>query len=277
MTIDELARQAQLPVRTVREYHTLRLLPPPDRHGRVGVYDPGHLQRLELIARLQRRGYSLAGIRDLLQAWATGADLTSVLGIEPGPAALDEMPLRLTGPELRDRVPALTGRALAGACEAGLVRPDEDGFLVRSPALLALVADGTNAGIPVSDMLSLADTLRGQLGSLADTIAELIAERLMPMLRDGQNPGDIVPLLQRGRVLLLQAAASTLADKLAAALRQRSAGADGAGLRAALDQIRVGAVADGSGNIGYPGRDDQGRRAHMAQRPDTSVSSPDRI
>jgi len=252
MTIDELARRAQLPVRTVREYHTLRLLPPPERRGRVGVYDPSHLRRLELIARLQRRGYSLAGIRDLLQAWATGADLTSVLGMEPGPAALDEMPLRLTGPELRDRVPALTGPALAGACEAGLVRPDDDGFLVRSPALLALVADGTSAGIPIGDMLSLAEALRGQLGSLADTIAELIADRLLPTLRAGQNPGDIVPLLQRGRVLLLQAAASMLADSLAAALSQRSDGAGGAELRAALDQIRVGAVADGAGNIGYP-------------------------
>src|SRR5215471_17323075 len=43
MSIDELARQAQLPVRTVREYHTLRLLPPPERRGRVGVYEPAHL------------------------------------------------------------------------------------------------------------------------------------------------------------------------------------------------------------------------------------------
>src|SRR5215467_2954519 len=174
MTIDELARRARLPVRTVREYHALRLIPPPERQGRVGIYGPRHLERLELIARLQRRGYSLAGIRDLLQAWATGADLTSVLGIEPGPAALDEVPLRLTGQELRERVPALTGRTLDQAREAGLVQPGDDDFLVRSPALLALVADGANAGVPVSDMLSLAGTLRDQLGSLADTIAELI-------------------------------------------------------------------------------------------------------
>src|SRR5262245_31586910 len=108
MTIDELARQAELPVRTIREYHTMRLLPRPERRGRVGYYGPGHVHRLELIARLQRRGYSLAGIRDLLQAWAAGADLTSLLGIEPGQAPgapLDEMPLRLTRDELLARVP----------------------------------------------------------------------------------------------------------------------------------------------------------------------------
>ncbi len=33
LTIDDLARRVQLPVRTIREYHTMRLLPPPERQG----------------------------------------------------------------------------------------------------------------------------------------------------------------------------------------------------------------------------------------------------
>ena len=69
LTIDDLARRVQLPVRTIREYHTMRLLPPPERQGRLGLYGDRHVQRLRLITRLQRRGYSLAGIRDLLGAW----------------------------------------------------------------------------------------------------------------------------------------------------------------------------------------------------------------
>jgi DNA-binding transcriptional MerR regulator len=250
MTIDELARRTQLPVRTIREYHTMRLLPPPQRRGRMGFYDAGHVRRLELIARLQGRGYSLAGIRDLLQAWAAGVDLTSLLGIEPGRAPLDEMPLRLTKAELLGRVPALSGPVLPRASAAGLVEPDGDDFLVRSPALLALVGDGERAGIPITDMLSLAATLRDQLSSLAEIIADLTAYRLLPALRAGQNPGQLVPLLQRGRLLLLQGVASLLADSLAEALLQRSAEADGGMvLRAALEQIRVGVVADASGSI----------------------------
>src|SRR5215469_4506407 len=141
MTIDDLARQSLLPVRTIREYHTMRLLPPPARRGRVGIYGRQHVQRLELIARLQRRGYSLAGIRDLLQAWDAGAGLTSVLGVEPSLGALDEPPLRLTRAELQTRLPALAGQCLTDACAAGLVQPAGEEFLVRSPALLALVAD----------------------------------------------------------------------------------------------------------------------------------------
>jgi DNA-binding transcriptional MerR regulator len=253
MTIDELARRAQMPVRTIREYHTMRLLPPPQRRGRVGYYGSVHVERLELIARLQRRGYSLAGIGDLLQAWAAGTDLTALLGIEPALAPLDELPLRLTSDELLARVPALSGPCLASARDAGLIQPDGDGYFVRSPALLALVADGVAAGVPASDMLDLASMLRHQLSSVADDLADLIASRLLPAaVHLSGDPSDLVPLLQRGRLLLLQAAASTLADRLGAALLSHSAGlAGGDTLRAALDQIRVGAVGDASGNTSH--------------------------
>jgi DNA-binding transcriptional MerR regulator len=254
MTVDELARRAELPVRTIREYHTMRLLPAPQRHGRVGYYGAEHLERLELIARLQRRGYSLAGIRDLLQAWADGTGLTALLGVEPTPAPLDELPLRLTGDELLARVPALSGTYLAMASDAALIQPSGDGYLVRSPALLALVADGTAAGIPVSDMLELAATLRVQLSAVADALAELLVVRLLPAVHQGnqgRQPSDLVPLLQRARTLLLQGAASTLADRLAAAMLAQSAGlADGEALRAALARISVGAVGDASGSPG---------------------------
>jgi len=250
MTIDELARQLLIPVRTIREYHTMRLLPPPARRGRVGIYGPAHVQRLELIARLQRRGYSLAGIRDLLEAWGAGADLTSLLGVGPGQAALDETPLRLTSAELSARLPGLTGDALDRAREAGLITQAGDEFVVRSPALLALVTDGVNAGVPVAGMLDLVDILHRELTVLAGLIAEHIADRLLPAMKPGQDPGDLAQLLQRGRALLLQGTASTLADRLGAAIIARADSIDnGATLREAFERIRVRAVADSAGRI----------------------------
>src|SRR6201993_3696180 len=141
LTIDDLARRVQLPLRTIREYHTMRLLPPPERRGRLGLYGGQHVQRLRLIARLQRRGYSLAGIRDLLGAWESGTDLTTLLGVDQGQAVLDETPLRLTRAELLRRLPALEG-SMDRAATAGLVRSHgADHFIVRSPALLTLAAD----------------------------------------------------------------------------------------------------------------------------------------
>jgi DNA-binding transcriptional MerR regulator len=244
MTIDALASRAQLPVRTIREYHTMRLLPPPQRRGRVGFYGQGHSKRLELITRLQRRGYSLAGIRDLLQAWQDGTDLTSLLGVEPG-QALDETPLRLTRAELEQRIPALSGQALSDATSAGLIHPDGDDFLVRSPALLGFVADGAAAGLPLPDLLELASAVRRELAGLAEVVADIIVGRLLPA-----SPANLASVVQRARMLLLQGAASILADQLGAALLKRSADTQaGAALRAAIEQIRVGAVADSAGNL----------------------------
>jgi DNA-binding transcriptional MerR regulator len=251
LTIDDLARQVGLPVRTIREYHTMRLLPPPERRGRLGLYGTQHIQRLQLITRLQRRGYSLAGIRDLLGAWQSGTDLTTVLGVDQSQPALDETPLRLTRAELFQRLPALESAALSRAGQIGLVRPHgEDHFLVRSPALLGMVADWVKAGIPLDQALDVIEVLTGDLGALAHKLAGLIAGLIRAPASAAGGGGELPDLLRRGRPLLLQGAASTLADCLGAALAERADAADDGGrLRAALDDIRVGAVADSAGTI----------------------------
>jgi DNA-binding transcriptional MerR regulator len=247
LTIDDLARKAGLPVRTIREYHTMRLLPPPERRGRVGLYGPAHVQRLQLIARLQRRGYSLAGIRDLLGAWESGTDLTTLLGVDEGQAVLDEAPLRLTRAELLRRLPALDG-SMDRASQAGLVRSHgADHFIVRSPALLGLAADWVRAGVPLADVLDVMQVLTGELGALGRTLAGLIADRISPSA--AATAGELPGLLQRGRPLLLQGVASTLADRLGAALAQRAAAAGDSRLRSALDSVSVGAVRDSAGTI----------------------------
>ena len=256
LTIDDLARQVQLPVRTIREYHTMRLLPPPERRGRLGLYGDRHVQRLRLISRLQRRGYSLAGIRDLLVAWERGTDLVTVLGVDGSQAALDETPLRLTRAELLDRLPALDAEALGRASQSGLIRPHgDDHFLVRSPALLGLVADGVHLGVPLADMLTFTETLREDLAALADKLAGLIVTRVWEPVSASGRASELPDLFRRGRLLILQGAASMLADRLADALAGRAATArHGDQLLAALDEIRVGAVADAAGTIHRPGR-----------------------
>jgi DNA-binding transcriptional MerR regulator len=251
LTIDDLARRVRLPVRTIREYHTMRLLPPPERRGRLGLYGSRHVQRLQLIARLQRRGYSLAGIRDLLGAWESGTDLTTLLGVDQSPAALDETPLRLTRAELLQRLPALDPAALSRAGQIGLVRPHgEDHVVVRSPALLGLVADWVRAGVPIEAALDLIEVLTDDLGALARALAGLIVGRIWPPVSATSRAGELPDVLRRARPLLLQGVASTLADRLGAALAERAdTVGDGGRLRAALDEIRVGAVADSAGTI----------------------------
>jgi len=229
----------------------MRLLPPPERRGRLGLYGDRHVQHLRLITRLQRRGYSLAGIRDLLRAWESGTDLVTLLGVDESQAALDETPLRLTRAELFQRLPALEEATLGRASRIGLVRPHgEDHFLVRSPALLGLAADWTGAGVALDEALDLIEVLADDLGALARKLADLIVERIWEPVPAVGGARELTDLLRRGRPLLLQGAASALADRLGAALAERAdTASDGGRLRAALDEIRVGAVADSAGTI----------------------------
>ena len=84
LTIDELAHAAGVVVSTVRLYQNRGLLPPPVKRGRVGYYGVDHLGRLRLVGELQDRGFSLAGIKALLDGMDRGESLQAVLGVEGG-------------------------------------------------------------------------------------------------------------------------------------------------------------------------------------------------
>lgn len=66
--IDELAQRAQLPVDTIRYYAREGLLPPSVPSGRNRLYGPEHLDRLQRVKELQERRFSLAAIRDVVNA-----------------------------------------------------------------------------------------------------------------------------------------------------------------------------------------------------------------
>ena len=198
-SVDELARQAGLPVRTIREYQTLGVLPAPRRRGRVGIYGTSHLIRLELIGRLQARGYSLAGIRDLLGAWRDGADLGEVLGLapdqlvhldEPGvPATLDQLATVLAS-LVPDRLDELLATGAIEAC-------GPDRYCIPSPSLLQLAIDALGAGYAPEQVLALLQTIGAAAGTVADaTIALLGAPS------PDADPDRLLALAERGRGLL---------------------------------------------------------------------------
>src|SRR4051794_23494535 len=70
--IEELANVTGTTVRTLQSYRNRGLLPPPRREGRIALYSDVHVERLELIASLILRGYSLNAVAELLDGLGRG-------------------------------------------------------------------------------------------------------------------------------------------------------------------------------------------------------------
>jgi DNA-binding transcriptional MerR regulator len=199
LSVDELARRAGLPVRTIREYQTMGVLPPPERRGRVGVYRTTHLLRLELIGRLQQRGYSLAGIRDLVRSWRDGADLGEVLGLEPDQLVhLDEPGTPATLTQLTAVLPTLVPGRIDELVACGVVEVCGPGrYCVPSPSLLQLTVDALAAGYEAERVLTLLATIRDATAEIAGAAVALLADR-----PPGSDLEQLLALATRGRGLL---------------------------------------------------------------------------
>lgn len=176
-TVDELAAAAGLPVRTVRHYQSEKLLPAPERQGRIALYDEDHLDRLELIARLRDRGLKLSAIRDAFKRIEKGElwlDDWLGVGDELRAPWSEERPIVLSDAELSDRVEHRPG-AVAALTEAGVVRRQQglsDTYLVPSPAALDITLELDRAGVDIDTATEAAAIMRKHLKR---TSADLVA------------------------------------------------------------------------------------------------------
>ncbi len=232
-SIDELAQLAGVPSRTIREYRTIGLLAPPRKVGRVGVYVDEHLRRLALIGRMQARGYSLAGIRDLLDAWSSGESLDDVIG----DSGFDEATQSLTDEVLIRRVPALADpQALAAAVAAGLIHRGSDGdWHVRAPSLLTLIAEAINAGAPHQAALQVAATMRDGARIQAEQLAAVFVDQLWT----GGDRDELARLGRRARVLAARSASALLVDEIGAALHRHATAQGDAGLTGFVTSMQM--------------------------------------
>ena len=156
LTVEELARDAGVPVSTVRLYQARGLLPAPERRGRVAYYGPGHVARMHLIGRLQEDGFSLASIKHLVDAWEEGRGLTDLLGLEERVAGWDREPVEITAAELASLLSGaeLTPEVLQRAQRLGLVAVGDDGSVkVPDLELLRVGAELIALGVPTGEVL----------------------------------------------------------------------------------------------------------------------------
>jgi hypothetical protein len=175
-------------------------------------------------------------MRDLFDAWDRGRSLHDLLD----GAALDEAPVALSTRELVARCGVLAASAnRAAAAIAGLIHSDgTDRWLVRSPSLLALVADLTDAGVALDAALTGVRALLDAAQRQADVLAGLFVAEVWDRL----DANDAVALARRARPLIAQSVVALTTDALGNALIRRARASADAGLASLVEQLRVGAV-----------------------------------
>jgi len=225
LTIDELAQRVDLPSSTIRLYRTKGLLPPPQRRGRAAFFGPGHVARIDLIGRLQQRGFSLASIAELVQQWEEGRSLDEILGLEQHiPGAVRRPPeLRLAPSELAARFPsiALTPETMSQVLAMGLVELDDEGMVViGSPVFLEVGAALVELGFPLSEVLEEAATLQLEMTQVAERFAAMFERHVWRPFAEAGKPGDdlsrVTHVLEQLGPLADRVVRATLREALAA-------------------------------------------------------------
>ncbi|MCT2591617.1 MerR family transcriptional regulator [Streptomyces sp. N2-109] len=186
--IEDLSHRSGATVRTIRAYQDRGLLPKPERRGRANVYDDSHLSRLGQIADLLDRGYTLASIKELLEAWDARRGLGCVLGLvsEADGPWTDEVSGRLSRAELDELFGSSDGggqrdQALEEALALGLLVPaagQEGDFLVPSPQELAVAAALHAAGVPLLAITGHLRELRTEVEHIAARFLDFTNEHV---------------------------------------------------------------------------------------------------
>jgi len=184
LRLDEVARTAGVASTTVRLYQQKGLLHGPRVVGRTGYYDESHLARLRLIARLQREGFSLAGISTLLSAWEHGRDLDDLVGAERELDALlgEREALTLEPLDLLARFPvgAIDAEAMQRAGQLGLVEAAPDGKIrVLDARFLETGASLVHLGVPVRVVLDEWEHLTELTDQVATRFITLFEDHLL--------------------------------------------------------------------------------------------------
>ncbi|GGT07562.1 hypothetical protein GCM10010222_56870 [Streptomyces tanashiensis] len=195
--IEDLAHHSGATVRTIRAYQDRGLLPRPERRGRSNVYGDAHLARLHQIADLLDRGYTLASIKELLEAWDTGRGLGGVLGLVAevhGPWT-DEEADRISRAELDARFGGTPDEeAIREAVELGVLErlpgAETEEYLVPSPQELAVAAELYAAGVPLAAITGHLRELRDQVEHIASRFLEFTTEHVFARYLEHRPPTD---------------------------------------------------------------------------------------
>lgn len=179
--IDQLAARAGMTVRNVRAHLTRGLLPAGEMRGRTAWYGPEHLARLELIAGLQRRGFSLAAIGVLINQTPSGS-AEEALRLYRGMLApwQPEEPVEIDASEFSAWAGAeVSAESIALLTGSGLVeRPSEGRIRILNPSLVRAGAHAVALGLSPESVVDVGVALRERTREIADVFVGLFRDQV---------------------------------------------------------------------------------------------------
>jgi DNA-binding transcriptional MerR regulator len=190
--MEELARLAGTTTRNIRLYRDRGLLDPPQRMGRLAIYDDSHLNRLRLIHRLLKRGYTISNVRELLTFHQDGKSLADLLELPAVSTATvawtPEEPRTLTLSQAQDLIadPPAFERLVA----MGLLRVGDNSATLVRPTLIDTFNELRVHGISMDELLDLHEQLLPHVGQISDVLVQAGAEYAANLLASERRPAN---------------------------------------------------------------------------------------
>ncbi len=179
-SVEGLAEMAGTTVRNLRAFQDRGVISPPDKRGRHAVYGPHHLYRLRMILRLQKRGYSLSSIQELIGAAENGRNVRDLIGLDE--AITQPLASGLSATVTRAQLLRMFGlkrvprTLLAQAVELGFLTLDGVRYRTDNISLLEAAAALVRSGIRLPELLDVAEHLRSNMQRTADDVLWRLAK-----------------------------------------------------------------------------------------------------
>jgi DNA-binding transcriptional MerR regulator len=184
--VEQLAAECNVSVDTVRYYQSRRLLPAPEREGRVAWYGPEHAARIREVRALQRKGLTLAAIKRVVQGelGRADADLAAAVAAARGEGADEEL-LTLEQFARQSGVPASLIQAVEReGIRLGRPGNREDRYTSADIEVVRAALKLLEFGLPLGELLTLARETHTALAGVAERAVELFDEHVRKPIRD---------------------------------------------------------------------------------------------
>jgi len=187
--VEQLAAACDVSVDTVRYYQSRRLLPPPDREGRVAWYGAEHARRIREVRALQRKGLTLAAIGRVLDGDQGGTDVDLAAAVHAARGAGDAEDLLLLEEfAQRSGVPASLIQAVEReGIKLGRTIEGEERYTASDIEMVRGALRLLEFGLPLGELLALARETNEAMVRLADRAVELFDEHVRKPIRDTAN------------------------------------------------------------------------------------------